>query len=191
MSTLISTRRMAGLLTAARIGLFAALIALSAKVSITLPGTPVPITLQTLAILFTGLAIGPREGAAAVLAYLAAIASGLPVDSRGLGAAALVGPTAGYLFGFVPAAYIAGLAWRVAAHPVWRKTAWMWAACIAASLVVYLFGMFGLLAYTGNLNTATLIGVIPFVVVDFGKALLAVALALLGRESWLRWAAPR
>jgi biotin transport system substrate-specific component len=191
MSTLTSTRRSAWLLTVARVGFFAALIALSAKVSITLPGSPVPITLQTLAVLFTGLAIGPREGAAAVLAYLAAIASGLPVDTRGIGAAALVGPTAGYLLGFVPAAYIAGLAWRVADSPIWRKTLLAWAACAIATVVIYALGTLGLMPYSGSLNAAILAGVIPFIFVDFGKALLAVGLAHLGRESWLRWFAPR
>jgi len=191
MSTLTSTRRSAWLLTVARVGFFAALIALSAKVSITLPGSPVPITLQTLAVLFTGLAIGPREGAAAVLAYLAAIASGVPVDTRGIGAAALVGPTAGYLLGFVPAAYLAGLAWRVADSPIWRKTLLAWAACAVATIVIYAFGTFGLMPYSGSLNAAILAGVIPFIFVDFGKALLAVGLAHLGHESWLRWFAPR
>lgn len=191
MSILTSTRRSAWLLTVARVGFFAALIALSAKVSITIPGSPVPITLQTLAVLFTGLAIGPREGAAAVLAYLAAIASGLPIDTRGIGAAALVGPTAGYLLGFAPAAYIAGLAWRVPDSPVWRKTLLAWAACAVATIVIYAFGTFGLMPYSGSLNAAILAGVIPFIFVDFGKALLAVGLAHLGRESWLRWLAPR
>jgi len=83
-------------------------IALAAQVSV--PFYPVPLTLQTLAILIVGLSFGARLGAATLLAYLAEGAMGLPVFAGGGSAPALLGPTAGFLFGFVLMAWLAGLA---------------------------------------------------------------------------------
>lgn len=84
------------------------LIALAAQISV--PFYPVPLTLQTLAILMVGLTFGSRLGAVTLLAYLAEGAMGLPVFAGGLNGVALMGPTAGFLFGFVGMAYLAGLA---------------------------------------------------------------------------------
>ena len=83
-------------------------IALAAQVSV--PFFPVPLTLSTLAVLLVGLTLGSRLGAAAVLAYLAEGAMGLPVFAGGMNGVALVGPTAGFLYGFVGMAWLAGLA---------------------------------------------------------------------------------
>ncbi|QGX98042.1 biotin transporter BioY [Roseovarius faecimaris] len=82
-------------------------IALAAQVSV---GWPVPITLQTLAILIVGLTFGSRLAAVTLLAYLAQGAAGLPVFANGMNGVALMGPTAGFLFGFVGMAWLAGLA---------------------------------------------------------------------------------
>ena len=84
------------------------LIALAAQTSV--PMLPVPMTLQTLAILTVGLTFGSRLGAVTLMAYLAQGAMGLPVFAGGASSLALVGPTAGFLFGFVGMAYLAGLA---------------------------------------------------------------------------------
>lgn len=83
-------------------------IALAAQVSV--PFYPVPVTLQTLAILIVGLTYGSRLGAATLLAYLAQGAAGLPVFAGGASLTALWGPTAGFLVGFVGMAWLAGLA---------------------------------------------------------------------------------
>lgn len=83
-------------------------IALAAQVSI--PFYPVPLTLQTLAILIVGLTFGARLGALTLATYLAEGAMGLPVFANGASAPALFGPTAGFLFGFVLMAWLAGLA---------------------------------------------------------------------------------
>ncbi len=81
-------------------------IALAAQVSV--PMIPVPMTLQTLAILLVGFAFGARLGAATLLAYLAEGAMGLPVFSNASGGIApLIGPTAGFLWGFVGTAAVA------------------------------------------------------------------------------------
>lgn len=83
-------------------------IAMAAQISV--PFYPVPLTLQTLAILIVGLTFGSRLGAVTLAAYLAEGAMGLPVFAGGHSAPALIGPTAGFLFGFVGVAYLAGLA---------------------------------------------------------------------------------
>lgn len=82
-------------------------IALAAQVSI---GFPVPMTLQTLAILIVGFSFGARTGALTLMAYLAEGALGLPVFAEGKNFLAFAGPTAGFLAGFVGMAYLAGLA---------------------------------------------------------------------------------
>ena len=90
----------------------AALITLAAKVQV--PFWPVPMTLHTLAVMMIALIGGPRVAVGAMATYLAAGAAGLPVFSgspeRGIGLAYMVGPTGGYLLGFLPAAWIAGQA---------------------------------------------------------------------------------
>jgi biotin transport system substrate-specific component len=83
-------------------------IALAAQVSV--PMIPVPMTLQTLAILMVGFAFGSRLGAATLVAYLAEGAAGLPVFANGMNGVALAGPTAGFLVGFVFMAWAAGWA---------------------------------------------------------------------------------
>jgi biotin transport system substrate-specific component len=81
-------------------------IAVAAQVSV--PMIPVPMTLQTLAVLIVGLLYGARLGAATLVAYLVEGAMGLPVFANGANGAAFFGPTAGFLLGFVPLAWLAG-----------------------------------------------------------------------------------
>ena len=83
-------------------------IAIAAQINV--PYYPVPATFQTLAVLVVGLAYGSRLGAVTLLVYLAEGAMGLPVFANFNNAAAFVGPTAGFLFGFVAMAWLAGLA---------------------------------------------------------------------------------
>jgi len=87
---------------------FAALTALGARLSVPLPGTPVPFTLQPVAVLLAGLLLGAGAGAASQLTYLAVGAMGLPVFAAGGGLAYLAGPTGGYLLAFPVAAALAG-----------------------------------------------------------------------------------
>ena len=75
-----------------------ALIAAASQVQV--PMIPVPMTLQTLAVLLVGLTLGARMGAATLIAYLAEGAAGLPVFAGGANGAAMFGPTAGFLFGY-------------------------------------------------------------------------------------------
>jgi biotin transport system substrate-specific component len=85
-----------------------AFIAVAAQISV--PMLPVPMTLQTLAILMVGFAYGSRLGAATLAVYLAEGAMGLPVFANGMNGLAFAGPTAGFLLGFVAMAWAAGFA---------------------------------------------------------------------------------
>lgn len=93
---------------AAAVFAFAALTALGARLAVPLPGTPVPFTLQPVAVLLAGVLLGPALGAGSQFAYLAAGAAGLPVFAAGGGLAYLGGPTGGYLLAFPVAAFVAG-----------------------------------------------------------------------------------
>ncbi|KAB5605853.1 biotin transporter BioY [Bifidobacterium jacchi] len=90
--------------------LFAGLMwAAAAAGELPIPGTPVPITLQTFVVMMAALMLDWREAASAVVAYLAAGAVGLPVFAGGASTAALFGPSAGFLIGFLPGVIVAAL----------------------------------------------------------------------------------
>ncbi|MEE9371363.1 MAG: biotin transporter BioY, partial [Sedimentisphaerales bacterium] len=84
------------------------LIGLCAQIKVWLPISPVPITGQTFAVLMLGALLGSRRGSLCALAYIIEGAAGLPIFALGGGLAVLLGPTGGYLAGFIPAAYITG-----------------------------------------------------------------------------------
>lgn len=93
----------------AQIALSSLLIAFCAQISIPLPFTPVPMTLQTLAIMMVGVMLGSRNGALAVIMYIAESMLGLPVLASGkVNPLALIGPAGGYIVGFVFQAYLVG-----------------------------------------------------------------------------------
>jgi biotin transport system substrate-specific component len=163
---------------AAAIIIFAAITALTARITIPLPFTPVPITLQTFAVVLSGLVLGSRSGALAQLLYLGLIAVGLPFDASGLGAAAFFGPTAGYLVGFVPGAFVAGWLAERMADQKWTGN---FVAAVVGMLVIYLVGASWLAVFLASWQKAWLGGVAPFIVLDLIKAALAAAVAESGR----------
>jgi biotin transport system substrate-specific component len=157
---------------------FAAITALTARITVFLPFTPVPITLQTLAVVLSGLVLGSRNGALVQLVYLGLIATGLPFDAKGLGPAAFFGPTAGYLLGFVPAAFATGwLAERLA----WRGWWGNFVAAVAGVLVIYLAGASWLAVMLGGWQKAWLGGVVPFILPDLAKAAVAAGMSESGK----------
>ena len=102
--------------------LFAVLMWLSAAAgAIPIPGTPVPITLQTFVVMLAGLMLPWRQAGSAVAAYLAAGAVGLPVFAGGASTMALVGPSAGFLFGFLPGVIVIAL---LRGSPPWPWLPW-------------------------------------------------------------------
>lgn len=156
---------------------FTLLTALSAHVAVWMPGTMVPVSLQTLVVLMSGLLLGPRLGAAAQTAYLMAGASGLPVFAGGLGVAYLFGPTGGYLLAFPVAAAVAGHLASHARGGAALRTLVLAAAATAATLTVYAGGWAQLAALTGDAGTALRFGVLPFLAGDAAKIVVAVVLA--------------
>lgn len=150
-----------------------ALIAIAAQIAIPLPFTPVPLTLQPLAVIFIGVALGSTRGAAAAALYLLEGLSGLPVGAGGNGGPAwLIGPTAGYLYAYPFAAWVAGfISERGWGSSIVRATSGM----LLALGVIYLGGWSWLAALT-DARTAFATGVAPFVVADIVKVAIGAAL---------------
>lgn len=151
------------------------LLWVSAKVKV--PFWPVPMTLQTFAVMALAAAYGSRLGVATVVAYLAAGAAGLPVFTNTppeiAGPAYLLGPTGGFLMGFIAAAFIVGYA---ADHRWDRSVPKLLAAMVAADAVVFALGLGWLgvavpaLGYSWGLLEA---GLFPFLLGDLLKVLIA------------------
>jgi biotin transport system substrate-specific component len=152
------------------IGLTSALTGLAAQLEIRLPLTPVPVTLQPLAVFVCGAALGSRRAALAMLLYLAEGAAGLPVFAGGgAGLAHLAGPTGGYLLGFVPAAFVIG--WF--AERGWDRTPWRAAVAMTlGGVVLYACGVTQLAGFVGR-HAALASGVYPFVLGDLLKVAVA------------------
>jgi biotin transport system substrate-specific component len=155
--------------------LAAGLTALAAQVSVPVPGSPVPVTGQTFAVLLTAAALGPVRGLAAQVLYLAAGAAGLPVFAgAGHGPGVVFGATGGYLAGFLAAALITGYGARRGADRSPARTLVLFAI---ASAVIYLIGTTWLCLDTGMSASAGIAaGVTPFLPGDAVKALLAAGL---------------
>ena len=172
---LLPRQQRSWLLDAALVLLFSAFVGLTAQVEI--PLWPVPLTLQTLGVLFTGAVLGSRRGALALVLYLAEGAAGLPIFAGGAsGVAHLLGPTGGYLAGFVVAAGVVG--WL--AERGWdRRLVWTALAMLAGNVIIYALGVAWLAVYLGDLQTAVVKGALIFVPGDLIKIVVAV-LALPG-----------
>jgi len=143
------------------------LMALAAQVAL---GYPVPATAQTFAVLLVGAVLGPWRGGLCAIVYLAEGLAGLPVFAQGkTGPAALIGPTGGYLIGFVFACYTVG--WL--AEQGWDRRFWTTvAAMLAGNVVIYVFGL-GRLWVLMGWRQALAVGLYPFVLADVMKILLA------------------
>lgn len=169
----------------AQIAVFAALIA-----ALTLPGAipigiGVPITLQTLGVMLAGAILGARRGALAVAVYVALGLAGLPILSGGSGGlGVLVGPTGGYLLGFILGAFVIGwLAERLT--PRLRFWTLLVATTVGGILAVYLIGIPWLAAVTGMpIGAAIAAGSLPFLIGDAVKAVVAALVAAGVHRAW-------
>ena len=152
-----------------------ALVALAAQVAVPIPGTPVPVTLQPLAVLIVGGLLGPALGASSLVLYLLLGAAGLPVFTPfGLpGVARLIGPTGGYLLAYPLAAAIAG---RLATAEPGRTpgVARLSLAAFAGLALIHLGGLAQLVLLTGSGAAALQLGTLPFLLSDLGKLAIAV-----------------
>jgi biotin transport system substrate-specific component len=172
---------------------------------ISVPFYPVPLTMQTLAVLLIGGLLGPTMGASAVAAYLALGVAGAPVFHNGLaGPAVVAGPTGGYLIGFIAAAFFMGLAvkWagRMGSGAVqgrdhgeevsdarevsltgWTSLLILILGAVAASVAIYAIGIPWLAMFTGGgLRTTLSVGVVPFLLGDLLKGAVAIGVLRLG-----------
>lgn len=156
------------------IALGALVVAAAAQAAVPVPFSPVPMTLQPLAVLVVGGLLGAAGGAAALTAYLALGALGLPVFAGGSGGILhLLGPTGGYLLAFPAAAALTGaLAGRGVA--VLRVLL----ACAAGMVVIHAGGVAQLALLGGDPAAAFRLGFVPFLTGDLVKVGLAAALVL-------------
>jgi biotin transport system substrate-specific component len=152
----------------------ALLIYLCALVSITIPGNPVPYTLQNFGVLVVGGALGLRRGGAAALLYVALGVIGLPFFAEGKGGLQIIwGYTGGYLIGFVLAAAVVG---RLAELGWDRRIGGAIGATALGTATIYAIGVPWLAVTTGSsLIRAIELGLLPFLAVDIVKLLAAAA----------------
>ncbi len=149
------------------------LIAIAAQIAIPLPFTPVPLTLQPLAVIFIGVALGSTRGAAAAALYLLEGASGLPVFAQGHGGAIwLVSATAGYLYSYPLAAWLAGFV----SERGWGSSIIRAISGMLLALGVIYLGGWSWLAILTDARSAFVAGVAPFVVADIVKVAIGAAL---------------
>jgi biotin transport system substrate-specific component len=151
--------------------------ALLAQVAVPVPGSPVPITGQTLAVVLTAASLGPLRGTAVQVVYILAALVGLPFYSDASGGYDVVfGATGGYVFGFIPAAYLIGLAAKHGAdRNVWKSVPLF----IAGQAVIFAVGVPWLAVSTGqSLTWALENGFYPFILGGIVKA--AIAAIVLG-----------
>lgn len=168
------------LLRAAGTVAFALLLALSARLRIPLPWSPVPVTAQTLTALLLPAFLGPAVSASGVALYLLFSLSGLDFFARGGGALYLFGPTGGYLWGFLLAALIVGTASRR-----FSRFPAVFAAMALGEAAILLLGALQLAAVAGGgWRWVFAAGVAPFLPGDIVKLALAVSIFRLLAPRW-------
>jgi len=160
----------------ANLVLAAAAVSLAARISIPVPGASAPQTLQTLAVVLSGMWMGPVWAPVAMLFYLAAGAAGLPLFADGAsGVEVLSGPTAGYLIGFVIGAGITGWSSRRSWISPMASLVWMTGMALIAHGVILLLGWIRLVPLVG-IGGAFTSGVSPFLLGGIVKSLLAAVI---------------
>lgn len=156
------------------VGLAVLGLSLSARITLTLTESSAPLSLQSLAVLLTGAALGARHGVIAIAWYLVLGAAGLPVFANGAaGASHLVGPTAGFLLGFLPAVVLMGRATEAGPRGAWPRFGLaVLGAGLGAHALILACG-WGRLALLIGPEPAWVKGVAPFI----GGALIKSAFA--------------
>lgn len=154
-------------------------LALMAQFSIPLWFTPVPVTLQTLGVMLLGALLGSKRGSLAVILYLCEGALGFPFLAGGhAGITYLFGPTGGYLFAFIPSAYLVGFLLERG----WQSSYWgKFSALSLSSLLTLAMGAFWLGFFVGGENALAL-GFYPFLAGCGLKVLAAAAIIPSGKN---------
>jgi len=151
---------------------FAILTGLSAQIKVEIG--PVPLTMQTLVVLLSGILLGSKKGAASQITYLFMGLLGFPWFARGGGLGYLFSPTFGYILGFVFASYLVGFFLERGWGKNIKKAI---LALLIGEAVIYLFGVSWLFKFVG-LDKALALGFYPFILGDFLKLLLIIPLLL-------------
>ena len=149
-----------------------ALLAISSKIQT--PFTLVPATMQTFVVLFLGMVLGYKLAAATVVLYLIEGSIGLPVFAKGGGFVYLMGPTGGYLIGFILTAFFAGMI-KIKTDPIV-----IFIYLLLSVSVAYIFGLLGLWNYMGfdkSFNQVFLFGAQPFLLIEIYKILILTVLS--------------
>ncbi|MCK4529996.1 MAG: biotin transporter BioY [Candidatus Marinimicrobia bacterium] len=153
--------------------ILSAVLMMAALSRITIPLLPVPVTGQTLGVLLTGIMLGRKRAVTAMITYIAMGVIGFPVFANGaFGMATLIGPTGGYLLGFIPAAYIMGF---LGEKGWYKHVATALLSLIIGHTIVFAFGLLWLANFAGWSNVLA-IGLIPFLPGAAIKTLIAYAL---------------
>ena len=162
------------------------LTTLGAYAEVSLPGGLVPVTLQSMVVILSGVMLGPTLGAAAMISYVALGAAGVPVFAGGgAGLGHLFGPTGGYLLAFPAAAAAGGLiAGRERTGA--RAQVRVFAGLVVGSLVVFAGGVPWLAYYVGSVERAIAVGFTPFLLGSLLKLVAAFAIAYRLRGRTLR-----
>ncbi|MFC3687567.1 biotin transporter BioY [Aquipuribacter hungaricus] len=165
----------------ALVAVFAALVVVLALVpAVPVGAAGVPISLQTLGVMLAALVLGPWRGLAAVAVYVALGAAGLPVFAQGAaGLGVLAGPTAGYIFGWLPGSVVTGVVALLAVRRTrGRLPLLILAGALGGVVVTYLGGWLGLVLLAGlSPVEAVVAGVLPYLPGDGVKVVLAAFVA--------------
>jgi biotin transport system substrate-specific component len=150
-------------------------VAVCARVTVPLPFTPVPLTLQNFGVLVVALLLGSRRGFAALALYLVEGALGLPVfNPAGPGGIAqILGPTGGFLMAYPFVAFVAGWIYEHTS----RRFAWAALSGVAAEIVLFIGGLSWLAALTHSVSMAIKFGLYWFVFAEIIKILMAAGVA--------------
>ena len=159
------------------VALFAALIAVFGIVAVPVPGTPVPIVLQNMLVILTSLVLGTKLGVLSVALFLFTGLIGLPVFSGGGGGLArFLGPTGGFLYGYLLASFISGLIAGKASKS--NKLLRLFLASFAGFVVLYIPGIIHFsLVLNKTLSQTLKLAVIPYLLPDTIKAFVAPLIA--------------
>lgn len=159
--------------------LFAALTAVCGFISIPVPGTPIPIVLQNMLVVLTGLMLGPVWGVAATVLFLAAGALGLPVFSGGTGGfVRLMGPTGGFLYGYALATLAAGLIAQRPKYGARTPVLRLVLATVLGFVVMYIPGVLHFMRVMDKTFSQTMtLCVVPYIPGDIVKMVVAVLLS--------------
>src|SRR6202790_3164814 len=155
-------------------------VAVCARVTVPLPFTPVPLTLQNFGVLAVGLLLGSRRGFAALSFYLVEGAFGLPVFSPailGSGITHLLGPTGGFLMAYPLVAFIAGYIYEQKSEHSARRFGWAALSAVAAELMLFAGGLSWLAVLTHSVSLALRYGLYWFVFAEVIKVMMAAAVA--------------